>query len=561
MQRYAKRIEMKHLSVLLYSLVLVIPVFSISTAAENEFRPLFDGKSLSGWRGDAAYWRVEGGAIVGDTKPGGIKQNTFLIADGNFDDFVLRVKFKLRNGASGIQFRSRRLSDDASHQFRVTGYQADIDYSGSTGEFYEEQGRSVLQRANSETVKRYVRKDRWNQLEIRMIGDVGEIRLNGQVTSRYTEKKTDVPRSGLIALQLQAGTEMEIAFKDILIREIKPHAWRQETVLISNRGGRAIVRSLKSGETLFENEDPQRAIEWGLKRARTTIVQEGKYLIHDRIDIPRPSVNLIVDRRAEIELREGTQHDSISFGSNRSPGYWQIVPLIYNQRHDNVNIFVFGKLVHSIWDNKTSGKQTFPIIFDGRNPSEACGIRGGKLLVTGTSTQSFWLVDCSEVDVPIVSLDTGLDAVLVLEGCEDCRLGLIANLAATPGGNSGETVDLNSRNKGISVDRLIGERSQEIVDCNESHATVHEVISIGTPRKLFGGDTGSGPRFTSRPSFRTRSLEVGRTTILDGADQVVLRQEIPDILDVLPVFDVKTTVELQDGDTHSFSKVARIDIR
>ena len=28
------------------------------------FTPIFDGKSLSGWRGDPTYWRVEDGMIA-----------------------------------------------------------------------------------------------------------------------------------------------------------------------------------------------------------------------------------------------------------------------------------------------------------------------------------------------------------------------------------------------------------------------------------------------------------------------------------------------------------------
>ena len=40
------------------------------------------------------------------------------------------------------------------------------------------------------------------------------------------------------------------------------------------------------------------------------------------------------------------------------------------------------------------------------------------MLVTGTATDSFWLVDSSNIKVPIVALDTGPGASLVLEGCE-----------------------------------------------------------------------------------------------------------------------------------------------
>src|SRR5947209_18270089 len=50
---------------------------------ETGFVSIFDGKTLNGWDGDPDFWRVEDGAIVGQTsqdhQP---KQNTFCIWRG-----------------------------------------------------------------------------------------------------------------------------------------------------------------------------------------------------------------------------------------------------------------------------------------------------------------------------------------------------------------------------------------------------------------------------------------------------------------------------------------------
>src|SRR5215471_17701323 len=64
---------------------------------ETGFVPIFNGKSLTGWDGDPIFWRVENGAIVGQTgtdkQP---KQNTFLIwRGGRPADFELKLDFKL----------------------------------------------------------------------------------------------------------------------------------------------------------------------------------------------------------------------------------------------------------------------------------------------------------------------------------------------------------------------------------------------------------------------------------------------------------------------------------
>ncbi len=190
-----------------------------ASADQDGFTKLFDGKTLKGWRGNTANWSVKDGAIVGSTMPDGIKANTFLIADGEYKDFVLKVKFKHSTNASGIQFRSRVLGEP--EQFRVTGYQADIG-GGDTGTFYEEKGRSTLAPADREVIERHYREGEWNTYEIKAIGDSLELKINGHVTARYTEKNPKIPRSGLVALQLQAGTGMTIFFKDIEIHEIKP---------------------------------------------------------------------------------------------------------------------------------------------------------------------------------------------------------------------------------------------------------------------------------------------------------------------------------------------------
>src|SRR5579859_7628122 len=106
--------------------------------------PIFDGKTLQGWDGDPAFWRVENGAIVGETKQGAMpKQNTFLIWRGGAPgDFEFEAEYRLTGGNSGIQYRSVELPDI---RWAMKGYQADIDAAQQyTGQIYEERGRGFL---------------------------------------------------------------------------------------------------------------------------------------------------------------------------------------------------------------------------------------------------------------------------------------------------------------------------------------------------------------------------------------------------------------------------------
>ena len=83
----------------------------IVAADEEGFRPIFDGKSLEGWDGDPRLWRVEDGAITGETTTENLaERNTFLIwRGGKPADFELKAEFRMPNPGfanSGIQIRS-----------------------------------------------------------------------------------------------------------------------------------------------------------------------------------------------------------------------------------------------------------------------------------------------------------------------------------------------------------------------------------------------------------------------------------------------------------------------
>jgi len=69
---------------------------------------LFDGKSLADWEGDPKFWRVEDGAIVGESTAENRVQNTYIWRKGIVaHDFDLKLEIKCElNGGTGIQYRS-----------------------------------------------------------------------------------------------------------------------------------------------------------------------------------------------------------------------------------------------------------------------------------------------------------------------------------------------------------------------------------------------------------------------------------------------------------------------
>lgn len=223
-------------------LLTALAMIPLSVFAQDEqgFRTIFDGKTLDGWMGDETLWRVEDGAIVGETtadKP--IQTNQFLVWNqGEVDDFILKVKFRISGPGrpnSGIQVRSH-LTDDK----RLQGYQSDIDGTGQwAGIFYSEgTGREILcERGKKTTAKENdekvvepfedtsglneVLREGWNDYEVHAQGNRLVNKINGQTTAEFID---DNPKAavakGLLGLQLHVGQPMKIEFKDVMLKRL-----------------------------------------------------------------------------------------------------------------------------------------------------------------------------------------------------------------------------------------------------------------------------------------------------------------------------------------------------
>lgn len=182
------------------------------------FISLFDGKSLDGWEGNQEYWKIRDGMIVGDSP--GIKHNEFLCTKRTFDDFELRVTFRVigdETKNSGVQFRSKRVPDNTE----VSGYQADVGQN-YWGCLYDESRRNkVLVQAPAEDLAKVLKRDDWNTYVIRCEGPHITLALNGLKTVDYTEKDDAIARSGIVGLQIHGGNKLEAQFKDIKIKKLK----------------------------------------------------------------------------------------------------------------------------------------------------------------------------------------------------------------------------------------------------------------------------------------------------------------------------------------------------
>jgi hypothetical protein len=191
-------------------------------AAEDGFRPLFDGKSLAGWEGDEKVFRVEEGAIVAGSRAEKIPHNQFLASKEEFGDFELRLKARLigEGKNAGIQFRSQRVTD----HFEMIGYQCDMGFAGEKpiwGALYDEsRRRKFLAEPDADKVLPVLKADDWNDLVVRCEGPRIQIWVNGQQTVDYTEADDQIPRRGRFGLQIHGGEPAEAAYKDIRLKRL-----------------------------------------------------------------------------------------------------------------------------------------------------------------------------------------------------------------------------------------------------------------------------------------------------------------------------------------------------
>lgn len=220
------------------SLCALMAMNTVARAEEDGFKSIFDGKTLDGWDGRSGFWTVTDGCITGTTtKENPTKGNTFIIYKDKVENFELRLSYRIVDGNSGIQYRSKDHG-----KWVVGGYQADFE-AGNTysGILYEERGRGILAQrgqkvvidsegkknvtgsvGDSNEIQAAIKKEDWNDYVITARGNHLTHTINGKTTIDVTDnQESRRAMSGILALQLHAGPPMVVQFKNIRIKVLK----------------------------------------------------------------------------------------------------------------------------------------------------------------------------------------------------------------------------------------------------------------------------------------------------------------------------------------------------
>ena len=211
--------------------------------------PLFDGQTLNGWDGNPKFWRVEGGAIVGESTPENPSGNTYIAYRGVVaKDFTLKFEIKIEgDGGSGLQYRSKTgipwsrpipanitaNVGPVNLNWMMTGPQADFWPSRVyTGQFYSEntpmgimawrgevvEGAGLGARrlmgtiGDREALGKLVKANDWNQYTVIARGGTFLHIVNGQLMAVMVDDDPESSNNqpGIFGIEIEATTKISV---------------------------------------------------------------------------------------------------------------------------------------------------------------------------------------------------------------------------------------------------------------------------------------------------------------------------------------------------------------
>jgi hypothetical protein len=226
-------------------------------ADREGYVPIFDGVSLAGWDGNPKFWRVEDGAIVGESTPANPSGNNYLVyREVQAHDFNLKFEVKVdANGGTGLQYRSRTgipwlagINDNVVRNvgpvnldWMQTGPQADFWPSQPwTGQFYSEntvirilarRGQVVESFGNANKrilgsvgdpaeLQALIKPNDWNEYQIIARGPVCIHIINGQVMSVMIDDDPESSNnwSGEFGIEIEATTK--VYFRNLWLKRL-----------------------------------------------------------------------------------------------------------------------------------------------------------------------------------------------------------------------------------------------------------------------------------------------------------------------------------------------------
>lgn len=210
------------IAVLIFLVVLPSIGSTNGGSASDDWQPLFDGKSLTGWRAseNAASWRVQNGAIVAS----GPRSHLYLTGQ-TFKNFEFEAEVMAKRGAnSGIYFHTA--FQDAG--WPAKGFEVQINNTYAGDAQYQERRKTGSLYGIRNVYSALARDDEWFRVRIAVRGKQVTVRVKDEVTVDYTEAtppavdgdyKDRVLSAGTFALQAH-DPGSTVSFRKIRVRRL-----------------------------------------------------------------------------------------------------------------------------------------------------------------------------------------------------------------------------------------------------------------------------------------------------------------------------------------------------
>jgi hypothetical protein len=205
----------------------------INTDAEPNLKPgfvsLYNGKDIDNWvpRGGHCKFEAKGKTIVGTCVKG--SPSTYLSTKkSDYTDFVFTAELKWAvDGNTGVMFRAASKKGEGKNKDKETvfGPQAEMEAFSkerywSGGIYGQSAGGWIYPMwldAHSKT-RKAMKKNGWNRITIQAQGDTIKTWLNGVPAAHW---KTEEYKQGFFSLQIHAGKEGQVLFRNLKVKELK----------------------------------------------------------------------------------------------------------------------------------------------------------------------------------------------------------------------------------------------------------------------------------------------------------------------------------------------------
>ena len=209
------------------ALVVILLPAAVRAQSREEWTPLFDGRSLAGWRNPYDWGET---ALVDGEIHLKASKKFFLCTERTYADFVFEAEILMPAGQanSGLMFRCH------VEKNRVFGYQAEADTSERkwSGGLYDEGRRGWLHpkqgdQASIEAFRAQAggafKHSVWNQYRVQCEGDRIRVWVNQVLTTDTTDW---VDARGHLALQHHGEAGQIYRFRNVRVRELVPAEFR-----------------------------------------------------------------------------------------------------------------------------------------------------------------------------------------------------------------------------------------------------------------------------------------------------------------------------------------------